>query len=130
MKTNFIKKTQKGEDLGQRMSNAFDDVLSRHEKVIIVGSDCPQLSPKIINDAFGFLDKSDLVLGPTYDGGYYLLGIKKMYPFLFSGIKWSTETVLSQTLQKAETHQLHHKLLVKLSDVDYAVDWEDHGWDL
>ena len=112
------------------MSNAFDDVFSHHEKVIIVGSDCPQLSPKIINDAFGFLDKSDLVLGPTYDGGYYLLGIKKMYPFLFSGIKWSTETVLSQTLQKAETHQLHHKLLVKLSDVDYAVDWEDHGWDL
>ncbi len=126
----FCKKSQQGDDLGKRISNAFKEVCEVHNKVIIIGSDCPQLSSSLIQEAFDGLEENDVILGPTFDGGYYLLGMKSYYPFLFTDIEWSTNSVYSETVNKLEKHNLSFQKLEKLSDVDYAEDWEKFGWSL
>tara|TARA_B100000497_G_C7582735_1_gene350749 strand:+ start:324 stop:929 length:606 start_codon:yes stop_codon:yes gene_type:complete len=126
----FCKKSQQGDDLGKRISNAFKEVCEVHNKVIIIGSDCPQLSSSLIQEAFDGLEENDVILGPTFDGGYYLLGMKSYYPFLFTDIEWSTNSVYSETVNKLEKHNLSFQKLEKLSDVDYAEDWEKFGWPL
>ena len=97
----FSKHIQKGTDLGQRMKNAFADVFSvdgaSEKKVLIIGSDCAELSSSSIKNSFQALNDTDFVIGPTFDGGYYLIGMKKYRPEVFYNIKWSTETVFSST---------------------------------
>lgn len=124
----FEKKEQQGEDLGKRMSNAFKEVLDQHQKAIIIGSDCPQLNSAIVQKAFDALEKFDVVIGPTFDGGYYLLGMKDYHQFLFENIDWSTPEVFDQTVKKTNKNKLKYKVLQTLSDVDYAEDWEQYGW--
>jgi len=90
----FQKHVQDGETLGERMENAFTELFSNQaNKVVIIGSDCPELNSDIINQSFEILDKKDLAIGPAKDGGYYLLGIKKPLPFLFKNKEWSTDSV-------------------------------------
>jgi rSAM/selenodomain-associated transferase 1 len=80
----FYKFKQPEGDLGQRMQQAFENVFSiGYEKVVIIGSDCYELTSVIINTAFDVLDQHDLVIGPAHDEGYYLLGMKKLHPLLF-----------------------------------------------
>ena len=68
---------QKGEDLGEKMFNAINQVLLKgYKKVVLIGSDIPDLSAKDIQTSFQILEEYDIVLGPTYDGGYYLVGMK------------------------------------------------------
>ena len=110
---------QEGEDLGTRMKNAFEKVFSGgSQKVIIVGTDIPDQSKKIIIDAFNLLDKNDIVIGPSKDGGYYLLGMKKMYRQIFEGIEYSTPDVLSETILKIKELKLVYHLLPELMDID------------
>jgi hypothetical protein len=114
---------QEGNDLGERMKNAFRKVFSHGaEKVIIVGTDIPDISKKIVQAAISGLDETDLVIGPSDDGGYYLLGMKKYYPGLFENIKYSTHTVFSETIVAAENLHLSCSKLDVLHDFDTEAD--------
>ncbi|MBK8502953.1 MAG: TIGR04282 family arsenosugar biosynthesis glycosyltransferase [Saprospiraceae bacterium] len=119
----FIFRKQYGEDLGQKMKIAFDQVLENHEKAVIIGTDCPYINTEIITDAFEKLDKYDVTLGPATDGGYYLLGLTKNHSQLFSGVEWSTPMVLPKTIENINLLQWSVVLLPTLSDVDYEDDW-------
>jgi len=91
---------QQGKDLGEKMSSAFDWAFEKgYEKVILLGSDLGSLNEKIVLEAETALVENEYVIGPTYDGGYYLIGMKKPSPHLFKEIPWSTEKVLEQTLK-------------------------------
>lgn len=119
----FVKKLQSEGDLGEKMCSAFSTLFDEgYKQVVIIGSDCPQLTTEIIEDAFDMLQQNDAVLGPANDGGYYLLGIKKLYAVLFSNIKWSTDQVLSQTLAACDIAGLSNGLLPELRDIDTEAD--------
>ncbi len=119
----FFRKIQTGKDLGERMSNAFEEVFDLwYDKVLIIGTDCPAINLNLLDDAFDLLNDHDVVIGPATDGGYYLLGSKKFYPELFEHINWSTSTVLDTTIHNCFQNQLAHVLLPQLSDIDDEKD--------
>ncbi len=121
----FQKFLQREEGVGNRMKNAFvDSFLNAFEKVVLTGSDIIGLTPEIIEQAFTDLDKSDVVLGPAKDGGYYLIGLNKHNAELFKDIEWSTEKVLSQTIDKIQSLKLSHSILPELSDLDRIGDFQ------
>ena len=123
-KNGFFKKLQTGSDLGEKMKNAFSAVFTEgYSKVIIIGSDCLQLNSAIINEAFAGLEQNDTVIGPAKDGGYYLLGMKIMLPFLFDHKAWSTVTVFKDTIFNMRQHNLSTTILEVLTDVDTEADW-------
>lgn len=114
---------QLGEDLGARMCQAFAASFEAgHQRVVIVGADCPALSAAVMAQAFGELATADVVLGPARDGGYYLVGLRAPLPALFSRIDWGTGEVLSQTLQNAALLKASVKMLAELADVDRPED--------
>lgn len=116
---------QSGNDLGERMKNSFTEVLNgSSSKAILIGTDVPDISCKIIEDAFNSLDESDVVLGPAKDGGYYLIGMKEQSDFLFKGIDWGSEKVLNQTILKLNEAEKRVKILEKLHDIDTEADLE------
>ncbi|GAF72568.1 unnamed protein product, partial [marine sediment metagenome] len=89
-------------DLGQRMAEAFRTALqSGGRQVVLVGSDCPQLTVELVRTAFQRLRDHDVVLGPATDGGYYLIGLRREAPELFAEMPWGTGNVLRKTLQRA-----------------------------
>jgi len=112
-------------DLGQRMLAAFETAFALGcTEAVIIGTDCPSLEPHHLSDAFRALQKHDVVLGPTLDGGYYLIGTKQPHAALFEGIAWSTERVLSQTTQALNRQRLHYTCLGELRDLDDREDLE------
>lgn len=124
---NFIYYSQHGSDLGIKMYNAFFTVFNKgYEKVIIVGTDSPDISSKIIQNAISLLENYDVVIGPANDGGYYLLGLKSKLVDLFSGIKWSTKSVLDNTIEKLNNSELNYYMLDELTDIDTKEDL--HYW--
>ena len=124
----FNKKVQSQGDLGSRMSNAFLDVFGVDGKAILVGSDCASLTPEIIKTALEKLDEYPFVVGPTFDGGYYLLGMNSYEPSVFEDIEWSTETVFPTTLLRMASLKKRCFFLPQLSDIDYEEDWLKYGW--
>lgn len=118
----YIKKLQKGDDLGARMSDAFERTLAENRKVIVIGTDCKELTPEILTQAFDTLNYVDVVIGPALDGGYYLIGMKNREEALFQNINWSTSYVLEQTIRKINTQKLSYVLLKTLSDIDTEED--------
>ncbi|PKL89677.1 MAG: hypothetical protein CVV23_04190 [Ignavibacteriae bacterium HGW-Ignavibacteriae-2] len=120
---NFFYHNQVGDDLGERMKFAFEKVFSHGaQKVIIVGTDIPEISKRVIENAIDLLDTNDTVIGPSKDGGFYLLGMKKYYPALFDGIKYSTDSVFSKTIEKSKGLNLKLSLLPELMDIDTESD--------
>ena len=114
---------QEGKDLGERMTCACQWTFDRHyEKTVIVGSDIPTLNVNDIGQAFSLLDRMDVVLGPSRDGGYYLIGLKHPYPGLFEEIPWSSDLVYHKTLEKIEEQRLS---LAELSEKDDLDTFED-----
>ena len=114
---------QTGADLGERMENAFRSVFSRGvRKAVLVGTDVPDLSASVIDDAVRSLDSCDIVIGPCHDGGYYLLGMRELHKGLFADIPWSTEAVLEKTLDEADLLGLAVHLLPTLADIDTVQD--------
>lgn len=122
----FDKDIQSGSDLGKRMLNAF--ILGAHsgwQKIMIIGSDCIELSAAHLLQAESMLDSADVVYGPASDGGYYLMGMKKVHHQLFKNINWSTETVLKDSLKTCKDIGLKVELLETLNDVDEPADLEN-----
>jgi len=107
---------QSGNDLGERMCNAFDQALLDYDWALMIGTDCPDLSSADLKRARQSFEKGiDVVLGPAADGGYYLIGLKRSQPGLFTNIPWGGPEVLSCTrtrlgelgLSGAELDQRH-----------------------
>jgi len=119
---NYIKSVQSDGHLGNRMSTAFKTVLTMQSKAVIVGSDCPEINKEVINEAFLQLEDHDTVIGPTYDGGYYLLGMKSWHRELFEDVPWSTPAVYRKTIQIIESKGLTVHNLRKMHDLDYKED--------
>lgn len=114
--------SQNGNDLGERMSDAIRKTLSAgYRKVVIIGSDSPDLPPEYIHEGFEKLDSSDMVIGPSTDGGYYLIGAKKELP-IFNNIPWSSNMVFDMTIEKAGENNLTFSILGEWYDID---TWED-----
>lgn len=113
-------------DLGDRLRQGIKESLARGgETVFCLGGDCPGLNEEILRTAARVLDeRAEVVFGPTHDGGYYLVGMKKEIPALFTGIPWSTTETLAVSLAKAHEQGLPVALLPKLSDVDTKADWD------
>lgn len=119
----FEKQLQQGDDLGERMKEAFRQLFNEgFSKVCIIGSDCYELNSRIIETAFTELDNTEIVIGPVMDGGYYLLGTKKFIPDIFTGKAWSTETVFADTLKDAARLRLRIHQLPVLNDIDNEKD--------
>jgi len=114
---------QAGTCLGEKLQYAFTEAFAENkQKVVVIGTDCPGLTTEHIKQAFYLLDSSDLVLGPAQDGGYYLIGLKKVVKELFSGIKWGSDLVYRQTLAAAKGARLSLAELEKLADIDCPAD--------
>lgn len=116
---------QQGNDLGERMANAFRHVFAEGcEAAAVIGTDSPDLPLEFVREAFRLLesDQTATVLGPSEDGGYYLLGMREMYPELFRDILWSSANVLKESLRRAEHSGITVSLLPPWHDVDTAED--------
>jgi uncharacterized protein len=120
---------QRGGGLGQRLAGAF----ARHfregaRRVVVIGSDCPDVGREIVARAFAALGEDDLVLGPSLDGGFYLIGLTRPAPGLYRGVAWSTSTVLDRTLRNAARLGLRVTSLPVLRDIDTIEDAVALGW--
>lgn len=114
---------QNGADLGERMTNAFQDSFRQGSTAtVIIGSDCPGLTPDILAAAFNCLSRAPVVFGPANDGGYYLIGLNQMVPELFRGIAWGSDTVLAQSLRALKQAGLEPAWLESLDDLDRPED--------
>ncbi len=123
--SSFYFQVQNGKDLGDRMKNAFEFLFSKgYERVLIIGTDCATLESTHIQKAIQKLDLVDVVIGPAEDGGYYLLGMNNLVPSLFSDMKWSTEDVLKETINRLTQEGLSYDNIETLSDVDLEEDWD------
>lgn len=125
----FQKKAQTGQDLGEKMANAFAEIsLFQPENgpapMVIIGSDCAQLTPEILREAFFVLKKNDFVIGPALDGGYYLLGMNRPHRSVFEKIEWSSSSVFSETMKKIGDLGSSVHVLPALSDIDTEADWQ------
>ncbi len=114
--------SQSGEDLGQRMYHAFESALGRYARVILIGSDCPTLSVADLHEARHLLKNNHIVLGPTDDGGYYLIGLREKNRQLFGQIMWGRETVFKETCERARSLNWQLGLLPRRRDVDDYAD--------
>lgn len=119
----YTKRKQSGNNLGEKMQHAFDELLVEgFEKVLIIGSDCYQLQTLTIEKAVDKLHTHSVVLGPTYDGGYYLLGMNAFIPALFENKTWSTDQVLTESIADLNRLNTSYSLLETLHDVDEEAD--------
>lgn len=110
---------QNGKDLGTRMHNAFVYAQENKSKnTVIMGTDSPTLPAGFVKEAFKKLDEHDLVLGPCFDGGYYLIGMKEPCLDLFKDVRWSSSSVLDKTLCNAKRLGKTTALLAEWYDVD------------
>lgn len=121
----YLYMSQQGEDLGERMKNGFMEAFdSGFKRVLLIGSDIPGLPLEFIEEAFASLKEKDAVIGPSLDGGYYLIGFrdKKFSPQVFKGILWSTECVFEETMKILEREGLTIHTLKPLRDIDTIDD--------
>ncbi len=120
---NYHKTLQAGGDLGTRMQVAFNEAFEAgYERVVIIGSDCYDLSSAVVEQALAALNNHAVVFGPAKDGGYYLLGLRQMVAAVFEDQPWSQDNLLEQTLNDLNASQHSYFLLPELSDVDYLED--------
>jgi len=118
-----VYRTQAEGDLGARLDHAFAAAFDTGaQAVIIMGSDCPDLTAQVLTRAFDRLAHNDIVLGPAGDGGYYLIGLQRRTPELFADIPWGTDAVLDLTADRARQLGLQMAMLETLADVDRPED--------
>ena len=116
--------SQSGNDLGERMFNAFGYGLRTYKKVVVIGTDCPVLDTKILQYAFQNLDENSVVISPAEDGGYVLLGLNKVDKRVFEDVSWGTSKVAQQTMSNLEQLDWKAAILPTLWDVDLPQDLE------
>ncbi|WP_223032781.1 TIGR04282 family arsenosugar biosynthesis glycosyltransferase [Hanstruepera marina] len=120
---NTYKTVQKGNDLGERMKNAFKDGFEKgYKNIVLIGSDLPDISEVIINQAFESLKTHDTVFGPAEDGGYYLVGIKNLNHTIFDNKPWSDSNLLNKTIEELNSSAISIGLLQTLNDIDTFED--------
>jgi uncharacterized protein len=120
---NFLPQTET--DPASRLKMAFEFAFQRgFEKVLLVGTDCLDLRRGLIEESWYWLDEQDIVIGPTEDGGYYLLGMRRFYPELFHEIPWNTEEMFATTMERAAERRRSCFILTQLCDIDHVEDWE------
>ena len=114
---------QKGKDLGERMKNAFIDGFSDgYKRIILIGSDLPDITSEIINEGLDQLKNKEVVFGPAEDGGYYLIGLTNVVHSIFEDKPWSTSSLLKLTLEELEKQNRSYHLLQKMNDIDTIED--------
>ena len=114
---------QQGKNLGDKMEHAFETLFTKgYQHCIIIGSDCPGIEPSLVENAFLSFVDNDVVIGPAEDGGYYLLGMKKLIKPVFRDKEWSTSNVFSETIAAIQNLHLAFKILPVLNDVDEEKD--------
>jgi rSAM/selenodomain-associated transferase 1 len=119
----FEARDQAGADLGERLAGAFDALLAAEgDRAVVMGSDCPGLEAAHLAQAFDALESHDVAIGPTRDGGYYLIGLARRAPALFEGIAWGTDEVHEQTTARARAADLSIAELPVLDDLDTPAD--------
>lgn len=110
---------QKGDDLGERMFHAIEDGFEAgFGHIVLIGTDCYELSREILNEAFCALERYDAVIGPASDGGFYLIGLNRVLPELFLGRQWSTPYVFRETTTILHRFAIEYECLPELSDID------------
>ena len=110
---------QEGQDLGERMDHAFQSLFSKgYEKIVLIGSDLPSITVDIISQALKGLDNKDSVIGPSRDGGYYLIALAHSYPEIFKNLLWSTPEVFVKTIEILDKKGLTFSLLPEFEDID------------
>ena len=115
---------QSGADLGARMAAAIADAISGGaERVVVIGTDCPDVTADVVAEAFTRLGVADVVLGPASDGGYYLIGMSRPHRELFEGVPWSSAETLRATLARARAGGLSVALLDERRDIDTVEHW-------
>ena len=122
---------QVGADLGERMAHAFDRTLRHARQVVVIGTDCPAMTPAHLHDAFAALATRDVVLQPATDGGYVAIGLAAPQPALFAGIRWGSNEVLAATVERIAALGLRCALLDPLPDLDTPEDYMHataQGW--
>ena len=112
---------QRGADLGERISFCFRELLQKYNKISIIGADLPHLKADAIENAFRKLDDVDVVLGPSEDGGYYLIALKQWHE-IFDNIAWGSSTVLKQQIRNIQQQGLKAAFLEKRYDIDTYED--------
>jgi uncharacterized protein len=124
LRNDWLAQPQGDGDLGERLHRAFANAFAAGaERIVIIGSDSPEVSTKDIRVAWKELNTHDIVVGPAVDGGYWLIGLRAPQPQLFAGIEWSSDQVLAQTLSRAKSLGLKIQLLRILADIDTEEDW-------
>jgi rSAM/selenodomain-associated transferase 1 len=124
----YTKRMQSGTNLGERMLNSFKELFEQgFTRIVIIGSDCLQLQTENLQEAVTLLESNTAVIGPASDGGYYLLGLTKLYPDLFVNKPWSTDQVLTKTIDDFNNQGISYALLEELSDIDDITDLEENG---
>ncbi|MBO6702738.1 MAG: TIGR04282 family arsenosugar biosynthesis glycosyltransferase [Pseudomonadales bacterium] len=116
------RRDQQGSGLGERMSFALEDGLSRATNVVLIGTDLPTLDLNYVESAFDALESHEVVLGPAVDGGYGLIGVSGSAPAIFSGIAWGGPAVLAETCRKLNELRCRYRLLPLIWDVDTPED--------
>ena len=120
---NSEKRIQFGVDLGARMKNAFSDGFKQdYQSIVLIGSDLPDISNTIIENAFNKLKKSDVVFGPAEDGGYYLIGMNQLHAEIFKDKPWSKSNLLEVTLEELKSNNTCFSLIETLNDIDTYED--------
>jgi len=120
----FDYRAQGDGDLGRRMLAALERAFADGaDRVILIGVDCPGVSESVISDAFARLDAADAVIGPSFDGGYYLIGMKKPLTLLFTDIPFGTGDTLQRTLTAARRGGIRVSLLEWKRDVNTGDAW-------
>lgn len=120
-------KAELGEDLrvvGQGDGDLTDKLSRVQTPAIVIGSDCPGLTPQVLIAARDILATDQVVIGPASDGGYYLLGYNEPARFAFTDMEWSTDSVFAETLKRFVARSIRPAVLPELSDVDNAADLE------
>ena len=127
----YKKRLQKGENLGMRMQEAFRQAFAAgFERAVIIGSDCPGRSAGLLRRAYDLLEETRVVIGPSQDGGYYLLGMSEYYPGLFEQKEWSTASVCAETQRQLRKQNISCRMLPQLNDIDTEADLQQSGLSL